>query len=88
MTTDDLVGSYVCVKEQEKVCGLLMLTFFDKEFEGFFVCFLHLSGMQKMYWFPQDKKHEQCFKTHEQILGVLLHAKLIGGSRLRNMRYV
>ena len=80
LTTDDIVGSYVCVKEGGKI-WVAHVDSFDKEFEDFFVCFLHPSGMQKMYWFPQDE-HEQCFKTREQILGVLPHPKLIGGSRL------
>ena len=76
LTTDDIVGSYVCVKEGGKV-WVAHVDSFDKKFEDFFVCFLHTSGMQKMYWFPQDE-HEQCFKTREQILGVLPHPKLIG----------
>ena len=33
-----------------------------------------------MYWFPEDER-EQCFKTAEQILGVLSQPLLIGRSR-------
>ena len=76
LTTDDIVGSYVCVKEGEKF-GLLMLTLLIKNLKIFLFAFYTRLGCKKMYWFPQD----EC----EQILDVFPHPKLIDGSHLRYM---
>ena len=45
---------------------------FDKEFQDYLIQFLHPPGLRQAYWFPDDEL-EQCFKSHEQILGVLLN---------------
>ena len=58
--------------------------FYDVEFDNYFIRFLHPSGVQKSYWFPDDER-EQCFKSSEQIMSTLPQPNLLGKSRLRYM---
>ena len=80
-TVNDLVDGYVCVVDSGKM-WVAHVDVYDEEFDDYFVCFLHPSGVQRSYWFPDDER-EQCFKSSEQILGTLPQPKLLGGSRLR-----
>ena len=73
--------SYVCVEEGGKK-WIAQVVCFDKEFQDYLIQFLHPPGLRQAYWFPDDEL-EQCFKSHEQILGVLPEPRLTGGSRIR-----
>ena len=83
LTVNDLVGRYVCVVDGGKM-WVAHVDFYDEEFDDYFVHFLHPSGVQKSYWFPDDER-KQCFKSSEQIKSTLPQPKLLGGSHLRYM---
>ena len=71
-------NSYVCVEEGGKK-WIAHVVCFDKEFQDYLIQSLHPPRLRQAYWFPDDEL-EQCFKSHEQILGVLPQPRLTGGS--------
>ena len=75
------LGSYVVVKEGSKM-WVGYVDHRDEEFGDFHIQFLHPSGVNKGYSFP-DNNREQCFKGRDQIIGILPGPTLAGGSRIR-----
>ena len=75
------VNSFVAVNYTKIVPDCIAVSDFDKEFQDYLIQFPHLPGLGKAYWFPDDEL-EQCFKSHEQILGVLPQPRLTGGSKI------
>ena len=54
----------------------------DQEFGDYHIRFLHPSGVSKTYSFPSDVR-EQCFKSVDQIIGILPDPTWAGASRIR-----
>ena len=66
---EDYVGSYVVVEEGSKM-WVAFVDHQDKEFGDYHIKFLHPAGIRPSYAFPSNER-EQCFKSAEQIIGVL-----------------
>ena len=75
------LGSYVVVEESSKM-WVGYVDHRDEEFGDYHVQFLHPSGVNKSYSFP-DNNREQCFKCADQIIGILPNPTLTNSSRIR-----
>ena len=75
-------GSYVVVHDSSKM-WVGYVDHQDEEFGDYLIRFLQPNGVRASYTFPVSDK-EQCFKSHDQILGTLPNPSLVGGgSRIR-----
>ena len=80
--TTEYVGNYVVVKDSSKM-WVAFVDHADEEFGDFFIKFLHPAGLNISYNFPPSQR-EQCFKSKDDIVGVLPEPTLIfSGSRVR-----
>ena len=73
--------SYVVVEESSKK-WVAYVDHQDKEFGDYRIRFLHPSGVNRSYSFP-DNNREQCFKSADQIVGILPEPTVSGISRIR-----
>jgi len=76
-----LLGSYVVAEEGSKK-WVGYVDFEDEEFGDYHIKFLHPSGIKAFYYFPNDDR-EHCFKSRENIIGVLSTLNLKAGSRIQ-----
>ena len=75
------VGSYVVVEDSSK----MWVGFVDRqddEFGDYLIRFLHPSGVHRSYAFPDDSR-EQCFKSADQIIGILPDPSMAMTTRIR-----
>ena len=77
----DYVNNYVVVEERSKK-WVAFVDHQDKEFGDYHVKFLQPYGIRKSYAFAHDQR-EQCYKTQDQIMGLLPEPVLSAGTRIR-----
>ena len=73
--------SYVVVEESSKM-WVAYVDHRDEEFGDYHIRFLHPSGVNQSYSFP-DNNREQCFKSADQIIGILPDPTVSGTGRIR-----
>ena len=75
------MGKYVVVEGGSKI-WVAFVDHQDKEYGDYHIQFLQSAGIRPSYAFSSNER-EQCFKSSEQIIGVLPQPNPISGSRMR-----
>ena len=80
--SQNLKQSYVVIEEGSKK-WVGYIDHQDEEFGDYHIRFLHPAGIRTSYYFPNSEK-EHCFKSNEDIIGVLPTPNLKSGTRIQD----